>query len=135
MGRALKFYSSVRIEVRRIETLKSAGAAIGNHVRAKIVKNKVAPPFREAEFDIVFGKGISREGDILDTAVKYDFVNKAGAWYSYEGTRIGQGREKAKDYLLENPDVTEILYNKIMERIAKKEIDSKEEKEDIIEIE
>ena len=96
-GRALKFYASVRLDVRRIETLSQGGEKIGNRVRVKVVKNKVAPPFQEAEFDIMFGKGISREGDVLDLAVKYDIVLKSGAWYSYKGDRIGQGRENAKN--------------------------------------
>lgn len=104
-GRALKFYSSVRLDVRRIETLKQGGEMIGNHVRVKVVKNKVAPPFQEAEFDIMFGKGISREGDVLDLAVKHDIIVKSGAWYSYNGEKIGQGRENAKVYLADNPSV------------------------------
>lgn len=104
-GRALKFYASVRLDVRRIETLKQGGEMIGNHVRVKVVKNKVAPPFQEAEFDIMFGKGISREGDVLDLAVKHDIIMKSGAWYSYNGEKIGQGRENAKAYLADNPAV------------------------------
>ncbi|MCR4567097.1 MAG: recombinase RecA [Pseudobutyrivibrio sp.] len=104
-GRALKFYASVRIDVRRIEALKQNGEVIGNRTRAKIVKNKVAPPFREAEFDIMFGEGISREGDILDVATNLDIVQKSGAWYAYLGEKIGQGRENAKQYLKQNPDV------------------------------
>lgn len=104
-GRALKFYASVRMDVRRIETLSQAGEKIGNRVRVKVVKNKVAPPFQEAEFDIMFGKGISREGDLLDLAAKNDIINKSGAWYSYKGERIGQGRENAKTYLAEHPEV------------------------------
>ncbi|MEE3467346.1 MAG: recombinase RecA [Eubacterium sp.] len=106
-GRALKFYASVRMEVRRIETLSQAGEKIGNRVRAKIVKNKVAPPFQEAEFDIMFGKGISREGDVLDLAAANNIIVKSGAWYSYKDERIGQGRENAKNYLLENPEIFE----------------------------
>ncbi len=102
-GRALKFYSSVRLDVRRIETLKAGGEVVGNRTRVKVVKNKIAPPFKEAEFDIMFGKGISREGDILDLAVVYDVINKSGAWYSYNGEKIGQGRENTKLYLAENP--------------------------------
>ena len=104
-GRALKFYSSVRMEVRRIETLKQGGEQVGNRVRVKVVKNKVAPPFKEAEFDIMFGKGISRSGDILDLAAKLDIVSKSGSWFSYMGERIGQGRENAKLYLESHPDV------------------------------
>ena len=98
-GRALKFYASVRMDVRRTETLKQGGEIVGNHVRVKIVKNKIAPPFKEAEFDIMFGKGISREGDILDLATGINLVNKSGAWYAYNGDKIGQGRENAKSYL------------------------------------
>ncbi len=106
-GRALKFYASVRLDVRRVETLKQGGEMIGNHVRVKVVKNKVAPPFQEAEFDIMFGKGISREGDVLDLATKNDIIAKSGAWYSYKGEKIGQGRENAKTYLGDNPAVFE----------------------------
>lgn len=104
-GRALKFYASVRMDVRRIETLSQAGEKIGNRVRVKVVKNKVAPPFQEAEFDIMFGKGISCEGDLLDLAAKNDIILKSGAWYSYQGERIGQGRENAKKYLIDHPDI------------------------------
>ena len=104
-GRALKFYSSVRMDVRRIESLKQSGEVIGNHTRVRIVKNKIAPPFKEAEFDIMFGKGISYSGDVLDLAAKVDIVGKSGSWYSYNGERIGQGRENAKKYLEEHPDV------------------------------
>lgn len=106
-GRALKFYASVRLDVRRIETLSQAGEKVGNHVRVKVVKNKVAPPFQEAEFDIMFGKGISREGDVLDLAVKHGIILKSGAWYSYNGERIGQGRENAKIYLADHRSVFE----------------------------
>lgn len=112
-GRALKFYASVRMDVRRIETLKQGGEMIGNRVRIKIVKNKIAPPFKEAEFDIMFGKGISREGDILDLAASCNVVNKSGAWYSYEGTRIGQGRENAKTYFVEHPEVMAEVEQKV----------------------
>ncbi len=104
-GRALKFYASVRLDVRRIESLKQGGEVIGNRTRVKVVKNKVAPPFKEAEFDIMFGEGISVVGDILDLAADKDIVNKSGAWYAYEGTKIGQGRENAKQYLKDNPAV------------------------------
>lgn len=112
-GRALKFYSSVRLDVRRTESLKQAGEIVGNHVRVKVVKNKIAPPFREAEFDIMFGQGISREGDVLDLAVNAGIVNKSGAWYAYEGDKIGQGRENAKTYIHENPAFFDILEAKV----------------------
>ena len=112
-GRALKFYSSVRLDVRRIETLKQGGEMIGNRVRVKVVKNKVAPPFREAEFDIMFGKGISREGDILDLAAKENIVEKSGAWYSYNGNKIGQGRENAKIFLANNPEIMSEISEKV----------------------
>ncbi len=112
-GRALKFYASVRMDVRRTETLKQGGEIVGNHVRVKIVKNKIAPPFKEAEFDIMFGKGISREGDILDLATGINLVNKSGAWYAYNGDKIGQGRENAKSYLAEHPEVMEELEAKV----------------------
>ncbi|SDB06494.1 recombination protein RecA [Pseudobutyrivibrio sp. YE44] len=134
-GRALKFYASVRIDVRRIEALKQNGEVIGNRTRAKIVKNKVAPPFREAEFDIMFGEGISREGDILDVATNLDIVQKSGAWYAYLGEKIGQGRENAKTYLKQNPEVCEEIAEAIREHYA--ESDESEvglvggEKEDI----
>lgn len=112
-GRALKFYSSVRMDVRRIETLKQGGEMVGNRVRIKIVKNKIAPPFKEAEFDIMFGKGISREGDILDLAASIDIVNKSGAWYAYNGDKIGQGRENAKSYLTEHPEIMDEIEEKV----------------------
>ena len=112
-GRALKFYSSVRMDVRRIETLKQSGDMVGNRTRVKIVKNKIAPPFKEAEFDIMFGKGISKEGDILDLAVKCDLVSKSGAWFAYNGDKIGQGRENAKTYLSEHPEIMEELEKNI----------------------
>lgn len=112
-GRALKFYSSVRLDVRRVEALKQGGEIVGNHTRVKIVKNKVAPPFKEAEFDIMFGQGISKEGDILDLAVNIGVINKAGAWYAYNGEKIGQGRENAKTYLRENPLICEEVEAKV----------------------
>ncbi len=112
-GRALKFYASIRLDIRRIETLKQGGEMIGNRVRVKVVKNKIAPPFKEAEFDIMFGKGISREGDILDLAVEQDLIQKSGAWFAYNGEKIGQGRENAKTYLSEHPDVMDELEEKI----------------------
>ena len=112
-GRALKFYSSVRLDVRRTESLKQGGEIVGNHVRVKVVKNKIAPPFREAEFDIMFGQGISREGEVLDLAVNAGIVNKSGAWYAYEGDKIGQGRENAKTYIHENPAFFDMLEAKV----------------------
>lgn len=102
-GRALKFYASVRMDIRRIESLKQGGEVVGNRVRVKVVKNKIAPPFKEAEFDIMFGRGISKEGDVLDLAVKEDIVEKSGAWFAYGGAKIGQGRENSKQYLADNP--------------------------------
>ena len=112
-GRALKFYASVRMDVRRTETLKQAGEMVGNRTRVKIVKNKIAPPFKEAEFDIMFGKGISKEGDVLDLATSIELVNKSGAWYAYNGEKIGQGRENAKMYLTEHPEIMEELEAKV----------------------
>lgn len=112
-GRALKFYASVRMDVRRVEAIKQNGEIVGNHTRVKVVKNKVAPPFREAEFDIMFGQGISREGDILDLGVKVGAVAKSGSWYSYEGEKIGQGRENAKIFLKEHPDIMQDVENKV----------------------
>lgn len=114
-GRALKFYSSVRLDVRRIEALKQGGEVIGNRTRVKVVKNKIAPPFKEAEFDIMFGMGISTEGDILDLAADVSIVNKSGAWYAYEGNKIGQGRENAKQYLKDNPAVCQEIEVKVRE--------------------
>ena len=112
-GRALKFYSSVRLDVRRIESLKSGGEVIGNRTRVKVVKNKIAPPFKEAEFDIMFGKGISKVGDIVDLASNIDIINKSGAWYAYEGNKIGQGRENTKIYLEEHPDICQEIEDKV----------------------
>ncbi|MDR1801498.1 MAG: recombinase RecA [Lachnospiraceae bacterium] len=112
-GRALKFYASVRLDVRRIETLKQGGEMVGNRTRIKVVKNKIAPPFKEAEFDIMFGKGISREGDILDLAVNIDLINKSGSWFAYGNDKIGQGRENAKQYLEEHPEFMDELERKI----------------------
>lgn len=115
-GRALKFYASVRLDVRRIETLKQGGEMLGNRVRIKVVKNKIAPPFKEAEFDIMFGKGISKEGDILDLAAKEDIVEKSGAWYAYNGNKIGQGRENAKNFLLANQEMCAEIETKVREK-------------------
>ena len=114
-GRALKFYSSIRMDVRRIETLKQGGEMVGNRTRIKVVKNKIAPPFKEAEFDIMFGEGISKEGDILDLAADLGIVNKSGAWYAYNNAKIGQGRENAKKYLKENPAVCAEIEKKVRE--------------------
>lgn len=112
-GRALKFYSSVRMDIRRIEAIKQGGEIVGNRTRVKVVKNKIAPPFKEAEFDIMFGKGISAVGDILDLAANVGIINKSGAWYSYNGTKIGQGRENAKQYISERPEMLEELDQKV----------------------
>ena len=112
-GRALKFYASVRLDVRRIETLKTNGEMIGNRARVKVVKNKISPPFKEAEFDIMFGEGISREGDILDLAAEQSVINKSGAWYAYKGEKIGQGRENAKIFLRQNPDILEEVEHQV----------------------
>lgn len=114
-GRALKFYSSIRLDVRKCETLKQAGEVIGNHTRIKVVKNKIAPPFKEAEFDIMFGQGISREGDIIDLAANIGVINKSGAWYAYNDAKIGQGRENAKTYLRENPAIMDEVEAKVRE--------------------
>ena len=117
-GRALKFYSSVRMDVRRVEALKQGGEIIGNHTRVKVVKNKIAPPFKEAEFDIMFGEGISVVGDILDLAASVDIVNKSGAWYAYNGDKIGQGRENAKQYLKDSPAVCQEIEGKVREHFG-----------------
>ncbi len=118
-GRALKFYSSVRIDIRRTETLKSNGEMIGSRTRAKVVKNKIAPPFREAEFDVMYGQGISREGELLDLAVKLDVVQKSGAWFSYGGNRLGQGRDNVKEYFRTHPEVSSEIEAKVKENVGK----------------
>ena len=118
-GRALKFYASVRMDIRKVENIKQDGEVTGNRVRVKVIKNKVAPPFREAEFDIVYGKGISKEGNILDMAVNLDIIEKSGSWFSYNGERIGQGRENVKRYLQENQDVLQDVEKKVRENFAK----------------
>lgn len=123
-GRALKFYSSVRLDVRRIETIKQSNEMIGNRTRVKIVKNKVAPPFKEAEFDIIYGKGISKEGNILDVGVNFDIVNKSGAWYSYKEQKIGQGRENSKNFLRENPEILKEIETKIRDDYNKAFLES-----------
>ncbi|MGB9375797.1 MAG: recombinase RecA [Jiangellales bacterium] len=117
-GRALKFYSSVRLDVRRIETLKDGTAMVGSRTRVKVVKNKMAPPFRQAEFDILYGEGISREGGLIDMGVEHGFVRKAGAWYTYEGDQLGQGKENARQYLKDNPDLSDELEKKIKEKLG-----------------
>lgn len=118
-GRALKFYASVRLDIRRIENIKQDGEVIGNRTRVKVVKNKVAPPFREAEFDILYGEGISKEGSILDLAVNLDIIEKSGAWFSYNGAKIGQGRENVKRYLKENPKILAEVEQKIRDNYSK----------------
>ena len=117
-GRALKFYASVRMDVRRTDSIKQGTDVVGNHVRVKIVKNKVAPPFKEAEFDIMFGKGISKEGDLIDLAVKEDIVEKSGAWFAYEGSKIGQGRENAKQYLTDHPEVMDEIDHRLRVKLG-----------------
>ncbi len=117
-GRALKFYSSIRLDVRRIESLKQGGEVVGNHTRIKVVKNKIAPPFKEAEFDIMFGQGISREGDVLDLAVRENIIIKSGSWFAYQDAKIGQGRENAKQYLKDNPDIFEEVEQKVREKLS-----------------
>ena len=128
-GRALKFYSSVRLDVRRIESLKQSGEVVGNRTRVKVVKNKIAPPFKEAEFDIMFGEGISRVGDILDLAAENNIVNKSGAWYAYDGNKIGQGRENAKNYLKENTQICEEIETKVRELFGLTDVVAAEEEE------
>ncbi len=117
-GRALKFYSSVRLDIRRIESLKDGAEVVGNRTRVKVVKNKVAPPFRQAEFDIMYGQGISREGSLLDIAVDQDIVKKSGAWYSYDGEQIGQGREAVKRFLSENPDLMMEMQDRVLKAVG-----------------
>ncbi|MFY2789434.1 recombinase RecA [Rhodococcus sp. KRD162] len=116
-GKALKFYASVRLDIRRIETLKDGTDAIGNRTRVKVVKNKVAPPFKQAEFDIIYGKGISREGSLIDMGVEHGFIRKSGSWFTYEGDQLGQGKENARKFMLENPDVRDEIEKKIMEKL------------------
>ena len=133
-GNALKFYSTIRLDIRRIETLKSGDEAIGNRVRVKVVKNKVAPPFRQAEFDIMFNSGISKEGGILDMGVKFDIINKAGTWYSYSDERIGQGRENSKRFLRENPDICSEIEEKVLVAAGLNEAVEEEPKEKVVKI-
>ena len=129
-GRALKFYSSVRLDVRRIEALKQGGEVIGNRTRVKVVKNKIAPPFKEAEFDIMFGEGISMVGDILDLAANVGIISKSGAWYAYEGDKIGQGRENAKTYLRENPEFCKMIEEMVREHYFAQEDETPEGEEE-----
>jgi recombination protein RecA len=117
-GRALKFYASVRIDIRRIASIKDGDQIIGGRTRVKIVKNKVAPPFREAEFDIMYGEGISREGDLIDLAVEKRIVEKSGAWFAYSGERLGQGRENAKQFLKENPDIRRAIEDRVRRELG-----------------
>ncbi|WP_374207108.1 hypothetical protein [Mycolicibacterium sp. OfavD-34-C] len=117
-GKALKFYASVRIDVRRIETLKDGTDAVGNRTRAKIVKNKVSPPFKQAEFDILYGRGISKEGSLIDMGVEHGFIRKSGSWFTYEGEQLGQGKENARNFLLENVDVANEIEKKIKEKLG-----------------
>ncbi len=117
-GKALKFYASVRLDVRRIETLKDGGEPVGNRTRVKVVKNKVAPPFKQAEFDILYGKGISREGSLIDMGVDQGILRKSGAWYTYEGDQLGQGKENARKFLLENPDIANEVEKRIKEKLG-----------------
>ena len=136
-GRALKYYASVRLDIRKIENLKQDGEVVGNRARVKVVKNKVAPPFREAEFDIVYGKGISKSGNILDLAVNLDIIEKSGSWFSYNGDRIGQGRENVKKYLEENPKMMEEVEKKVRDNfnqafeksLGDEEVDEEQETE------
>jgi recombination protein RecA len=116
-GQALKFYSSVRMDIRRVEQIKDGDNVIGNHVKVKIVKNKVAPPFKTAEFDIMYNEGISREGELVDLATKQGHINKSGAWYEYNGQKVGQGREAAKQYFRDNPKIAEEIIGKIFEAV------------------
>ncbi|MDR1700574.1 MAG: recombinase RecA [Lachnoclostridium sp.] len=129
-GRALKFYASVRLDVRRIETLKQSGDKVGNRVRVKVVKNKVAPPFQEAEFDIMFGKGISREGDVLDLAVAKNVIVKSGSWFSYQDNKIGQGRENVKSYLIDNPQVFEEVEKLVRQKYLEPEQEEEKQSEE-----
>jgi recombination protein RecA len=117
-GKALKFYASIRLDVRRIETLKDGGEAVGNRTRCKVVKNKVAPPFKQAEFDIVYGQGISREGSLIDVGVEQGFIKKSGAWYTYEGDQLGQGKENVRNFMRDNPDLADEIEKKIKEKLG-----------------
>ena len=126
-GRALKFYSSVRMDVRRIDSIKSAGEVIGNRTRVKVVKNKIAPPFKEAEFDIIYGKGISKIGDIIDLAANDNIIVKSGSWFSYNGEKIGQGRDNTKQFLAEHPEIADEIEKKVRDKYVIKPEDIEEE--------
>ncbi|MCQ4796236.1 recombinase RecA [Anaerofustis stercorihominis] len=134
-GRALKFYSSVRLEVRRIDSIKNGQEIIGNRTKVKVVKNKVAPPFKIAEFDIMYGKGISREGDIVDMAAKYGIIKKAGAWYSYNDEKIGQGRDKAKQFLADNPEIAEHIEKLVLDEVLGRNKEEEPESADTVKAE
>lgn len=134
-GRALKFYASVRIDIRRTESIKVGGEVVGNHVRAKVVKNKVAPPFREAEFDIMYGTGIARDGELIDLGVKFDILKRSGAWFYYGEDRIGQGRDNAKQYLNDHPEVAAEIEAKVREKLADMTSPSVEKKETVTKVE
>jgi recombination protein RecA len=121
-GRALKFYSSVRLDIRRIESIKDGADVVGNRTRVKVVKNKVAPPFKQAEFDITYGKGISREGSLIDLGVECGIVKKSGAWYTYEGEQLGQGRENAKNFLIENPEMMMEITDRVKVQVGITEV-------------
>ena len=117
-GKALKFYASIRLDVRRIETLKDGTDAVGNRTRVKVVKNKVSPPFKQAEFDILYGKGISKEGSLIDMGVEQGFIRKSGSWFTYEGEQLGQGKENARNFMIENPEVANEIEKKIKEKLG-----------------
>jgi recombination protein RecA len=117
-GKALKFYASIRLDVRRIETLKDGTDAVGNRTRCKVVKNKMAPPFKQAEFDILYGKGISKEGSLIDMGVEHGFVRKSGSWFTYEGEQLGQGKENARNFMIENPEIANEIEKKIKEKLG-----------------
>ena len=132
-GRALKFYSSVRLDIRRIEAIKDGVEVVGNRTRVKVVKNKCAPPFRQAEFDIMYGKGISREGSVIDLAVDLDIVKKSGAWYTYEGEQLGQGRENAKTFLVENPEIMVEITDRVWREVTPAEPELEDAVEALVE--
>ncbi|MDX1529836.1 MAG: DNA recombination/repair protein RecA, partial [Gammaproteobacteria bacterium] len=130
-GNALKFYASVRLDIRRIGSVKRGDEVVGNETRVKVVKNKVAPPFKQVEFDILYGEGISRQGELIDLGVKHNIVNKAGAWYSYQGDRIGQGRDNVREYLKENTDVAQAIDAQLRELLLGTKAPKAEEAEEV----